>query len=96
MCVADVCACDYASRNDCMCKVLSLFARACHVLMKELPKSQQDWSIKNWRNDGLCGQYTTEDCFILGLHVSTNPVLSIFHFLFSSRRKRSTCFTPYV
>lgn len=56
MCMSDVCACNSTSRSDCVCKALSLYARACHVYMETLEQHKQDWSIKNWRSDGLCGK----------------------------------------
>ncbi len=58
MCMSDVCACNSTERGgkECTCKALSLYARACHVEMEKLPKDKQDWRIKNWRSQGLCGE----------------------------------------
>ena len=56
MCMSDVCACNSTRRSDCACKALSLYARACHVEMEKVDKNEQDWRIKEWRSDRLCGE----------------------------------------
>ena len=94
MCMSDVCACNranqgdgiqadepsYTNRMECACKALSLYARACHVKMAKLPQQEQDWSIKRWRSEGLCGE---SRCFKLTFvpYDISNIVVSCWFYL---------------